>query len=575
MPDDWSFACPDWEAKLRTGRTPIPDLPLDPVQAEVAVALFDKLRIPNAKGQPTMGEAAGEWMRDIVRAAFASIDPATGERRVGEIFNLVPKKNGKTTNAAALGLIAMQMNQVPNIEGLIVGPTHKIAETCFKQACGMIRADKFLRDRFHIVDHKQEIIDLYRDPDTGVQMNGKLSIKSFDLKVVTGAIPAFAILDELHVMAQSSYAPRVIAQIRGGMITDPQSLLIIITTQSDTPPVGVFKEELQYARGVRDGRILGHVRMLPVLYEFPEAMQSAADKPWRDPKNWPMVLPNLGRGFTLSRLAAEYETERQKGESAERLWASQHLNIEIGLAMHADRWRGTDYWLNAIEPGLTLDAVLTRAEVVTIGIDGGGLDDLLGLAVLGRCRDTGKWLLWTKAWCDEGVLELRKEIAEQLRDFEKTGDLVIYQAQNGQFDLTEVQDIIGRIDVMGLLPKEGAIGLDTLGMPRLGSALRSIGIEFPKAAQVGQGVKMNGVILDMERRLKERSLLHCGQAAAAWCVGNAKAELSGSAVKITKQTAGTAKIDILVAAFNAFSMMSLDPEPAGKSVYQKRGLLTI
>lgn len=574
MLDDWGFACPDWEAKLRTGRTPIPDLPLDPVQAEVAVALFDKLRIPNAKGQPTMGEAAGEWMRDIVRAAFASIDPATGERRVGEIFNLVPKKNGKTTNAAALGLIAMQMNQVPNIEGLIVGPTHKIAETCFKQACGMIRADKFLRDRFHIVDHKQEIIDLYRDPDTGVQMNAKLSIKSFDLKVVTGAIPAFAILDELHVMAQSSYASRVIAQIRGGMITDPQSLLIIITTQSDTPPVGVFKEELQYARGVRDGRILGHVRMLPVLYEFPEAMQSAADKPWRDPKNWPMVLPNLGRGFKLDRLAAEYETERQKGDSAERLWASQHLNIEIGLAMHADRWRGADYWLDAIEPGLTLDEILARAEVAVVGIDGGGKDDLLGLAVLGRCRETQTWLLWTKAWCHEEVLTRRKDIAEQLRDFEKAGELVVCR-ENKRQDLEEVQALLLDLDARGLLPEEGAIGVDTLGMPTMEDALREVGLEAPKVAAVRQGVFLNGVILAMERKLDDGGLVHCGQGVAAWCVGNAKAVLKGSAVTIEKMTAGRAKIDVLVAAFNAYSMMARGPKARGASVYRTRGFLTL
>jgi phage terminase large subunit-like protein len=43
--------------------------------------------------------------------------------------------------------------------------------------------------------------------------------------------------------------------------------------------------------------------------------------------------------------------------------------------------------------------------------------------VLGRCRITGKWLLWTKAWCDKGVLENRKEIAERLGDFELEGSL--------------------------------------------------------------------------------------------------------------------------------------------------------
>ncbi|OLS51778.1 terminase, partial [Rhodovulum sulfidophilum] len=126
-------ACPDWWEKLQAGATPIPDLALDANLADVAVQLFDKLVVPDVPGQPTMAEAAGEWMRDIVRAAFGSVDPATGARKVGEIFNLVPKKNGKTTNAAAIGLVALQMNTVPNIKGVVVGPTQSVADTCFGQ----------------------------------------------------------------------------------------------------------------------------------------------------------------------------------------------------------------------------------------------------------------------------------------------------------------------------------------------------------------------------------------------------------------------------------------------------------
>jgi phage terminase large subunit-like protein len=126
------------------------------------------------------------------------------------------------------------------------------------------------------------------------------------------------------------------------------------------------------------------------------------------------VLPNLGLSITLERLVSDFEEAKQKGEEEVRIWASQHLNVEIGLALHNDRWRGADYWEAAQLDGLTLEELLRRSEVVTVGIDGGGLDDMLGLAVLGRTKGTHEWLLWTHAWVQKDVVGLRPEIAEKL-----------------------------------------------------------------------------------------------------------------------------------------------------------------
>jgi phage terminase large subunit-like protein len=59
-------------------------------------------------------------------------------------------------------------------------------------------------------------------------------------------------------------------------------------------------------------------------------------------------------------------------------------------------------------------------EVVVVGGDGGGLDDLYGLCVAGRERGTDRWLYWTKAWCWPEVLDRRKQIAPLLKDFAAT-----------------------------------------------------------------------------------------------------------------------------------------------------------
>jgi phage terminase large subunit-like protein len=54
----------------------------------------------------------------------------------------------------------------------------------------------------------------------------------------------------------------------------------------------------------------------------------------------------------------------------------------------------------------------------------------------------------------------------------------------------------------------------------------------------------------------------------AWAVGNAKVEPKGNAITITKQTSGSAKIDPLMATFNAVALMAMNPEP-GISVFDQ------
>jgi phage terminase large subunit-like protein len=567
----FDFACPDWADKLARGETPIADLDLDPKKADQAVGIFNKLRLPDVPGQPELRDAAGEWMRDIVRAIFGSMETrANGPevRKVGEVFILVPKKNSKTTSAAAIALTFMLLNQRRNADMLIIGPTQKIAETAFEQARGMIEADPegFLQKRFHVIAHQKTIKDRVT--------HARLMVRTFGMDVLTGAKPVFCLIDEVHILGSIPYAADVIRQIRGGMLPFPESVLVMITTQSDHPPSGVFRTELQYARGVRDGRITDRVRLLPVLYEFPEAVQTSDGKDWESPDLWHMVTPNLGRSITIDALKDGFARAKEDGTGEVIAWATQHLNVEVGLALHSNRWIGSDFWLGALETGLTLEALRERSEVVVIGVDGGGADDLLGLSAIGRCAESKHWLHWAHAWAHPVVLERRKEIVPNLQDFERAGDLTIcaYPTQDHE-ELVEI--VAGFLDA-GLLPEAAAIGLDPAGVAALVDALAGVGLTAEQMVAVGQGYRLSRAIWGMERKLMDGTFRHGGQGLMAWCLGNARAEQKGNAVLITKETAGKAKIDPLVATFNAFELMSRNPVAAGgPSVYEARGILVL
>jgi phage terminase large subunit-like protein len=559
--DGWNFACPDWPERLRDGRPLIPDLPLDAKDAGRAVGIFNKLRLPDVPGQPALADAAGDWQRDIVRAIFGSL--VDGARMVPELFIEVPKKNSKTTGGAGITLTGLLMNERPRAEFIYVGPTQEVADLAFQQTVGMIEADEYLTKRFAVAHHVKTIIDR--------RNKAKLKVKTFDMKVVTGSKPVFVLLDEVHLMAQIASASRIIGQIRGGMLPNPEAVLVMITTQSDEPPSGAFKAELEYARGVRDGRIAAG-RVLPVIYEFPEAVQRSGE--WRDPSLWPMVLPNLGRSITLDRLVADYEVARQKGDGEERRWASQHLNIEIGVALANDRWAGADFWEGAADPTLTLEELIDRCEVIVPGIDGGGLDDLFGLTVLGRDAKTKDWLCWSHAWCHRIVLERRKIIAPKLLDFERAGDLTIVDDPGD-----DVADIVSTIALIRGAGKLAHVAVDPAGLGEMVDALAEIGVTEESGELVGakQGYAMMNAIKTAERKLANGTLKHAGQALMAWCVGNLKIEPTATAIRATKQNAGDAKIDLVMALFDAVTFMSLNPEPSGggPSIYENRPLLMV
>lgn len=549
----WDLSCPDWRSRLAAGRSLIPDLPLIQSEADIGLRIFDQIRLPDVPGKPMLGDAAGQWFRDIVRVSFGSWDPETQQRFIRDIFAMAPKGSSKTSYSAALMLTAMLMSRRPRGEALFVGPTQAVSDRAYEQAVGMIDESADLKRRFRPRDHLKTIEDKIT--------HSEMKVRTFDLNILTGSILIFVLLDELHLLGRSQHTTKVLRQIRGGLDKTPEGLLLITTTQSDDIPAGAFADELGMARKIRDGEFRGKTvrSMLPVIYEFPEDISRDRDR-WSDPANWPMVMPNLGKSVHLSTLVPDWETERSKGEHAIRIWASQHLNLEIGMGLSAGRWRGADYWEARADKSLTLAKLLDRCEVIVAAVDGGGLDDMLALALVGRERDTRRWLSWNRTWLHRSVLDLRKSEASRFLDFEKAGELVIVDDMLHAF--ADLAGCIQTVEEAGLLPEKNAVGLDPMGVGLIVEALAEIGISADTGRAIGipQGWKLNGAIKTTEVKLASGELWHGGQRLTAWAVGNAKVEPKGNAITITKQNAGTAKIDPLMATIIGVAVMSLNPE---------------
>ncbi len=562
----WDLSCQDWEDRLVQGRSLVPDLPLNEAEADLGLALFDELQLPDVPGTPRMAEACGDWFREIVRVAFGSWDPSAQLRYIRDILAMLPKGQSKTTYSSGLLLTAMLMNKRPNAEALFVGPTQAISDNAYEKAVGMIDLSPDLKRRFRPRDHKKTISDL---------LNGsELRVKTFDVNILTGAILILALVDELHLLGRNVHTTKVMRQIRGGLEKTPEGLLLITTTQSDEAPVGAFKDELKLARRIRDGRMVGKVirPMLPILYEFPKEIATDGEQ-WQDPDNWNLVMPNLGRSVHLNSLIADWNSERDKGEHAVKVWASQHLNIEIGVGISDDGWRGAEYWAERADRTLTLESLIERSEVATLGADGGGLDDLFGLCVIGREKVTRRWLIWSHAFAHPKVLEVRKDIAAVLRDFEAEGSLTFCEISAY---VARIAAIAAQLRDAGLLPEKNAIGFDPNNIAAFVDALAAVGISGEMLRRLLQGPALSPALWGLEHKLSDDTLSHGGTELMNWCVGNVKVQVKDNGNMATKQSAGRAKIDPFIAMLCAAILMSWNPKAhGGPSIYETRGVLMV
>lgn len=538
----WSTACLDWADRIKEGRSIIPPA-IFPEQAEIALRIFKELKIVDAPGSPTFGEACADWVFDLVASIFGAYDADSGRRLITEWFVCLPKKNSKSTIAAGIMMTALILNWRQSAEFAVIAPTVEVANNAYAPARDMVQKDDELDALMHVQTHIKSIT--HRDS------GATLKVVAADSNTVGGKKSVGTLVDELWLFGKQAGAEAMLREAIGGLASRPEGFVIYLTTQSDDPPAGVFRQKLQYARDVRDGKI-HDPRFVPIIFEHPPEMVES--KQHLLVENLAMVNPNLGYSVDQEFLEREFKKAENGGEESFRGFLAKHGNVEIGLNLRSDRWAGADYWQATGADNITLERILKDCEVVDVGIDGGGLDDLLGFCVVGRVRQSHEWMVWAHAWAHPSVMERRKSEASRFTDFAMDGDLTLVKTIGD--DVQDVAEIVSEIYRSGLLDK---IGVDPHGLGGILEALNDMDIPADKIVGISQGWKLTGSIKTTERRLAEGMMIHSHSPMMNWCVGNAKIEPRGNAITITKQAAGCAKIDPLMALFNAVSLMSLNP----------------
>lgn len=590
----WSTACPDWRERIVAGQSLLPCGPLFPEEAEAALDVFRDLPIVDVMGKPTFGEIGRPWTFDLPSAVFGAYNPDTGRREINQFFELIAKKNTKSTRAAGIMLTELVRNERFSAQYTILAPTIEVAKNSAEPAMDFVAEHPELKRILKPIAHQR----LIEHRHTGAQ----LKILAADSETVAGGKTTGLLIDELWLFGKKANAKNMLREAMGGLASRPEGFVIALTTQGDAPPEGVFLDWLRRFREIRDGKLIAP-RSLGLLYEFPEEM--IASEAYKDPANFYIPNPNLGASVDEQFLLDEHEKAQREGQKSLVGFYAKHLNVEPGMAARADNWAGAEFWKQRADPAITLADIKARCEVVVIGLDGGGLDDLYGLTVLGRetaevdidgatqlddgqpARDGSmrvkRWLSWSHAWASRIVLERRKSIAQKLTDLEQAREVTILD--DGEMDVSGLPaDIAQMLKIILEFRDAGllcCVAVDPAGIGELVDALADADIteenaKYGRDYVIGapQGYRMMNAIKTAERKLANGTLHHADQALMDWCVANLKIETTATAIRATKQNAGDAKIDPAMALFNAVTIMAENPD-ACRSTYEDRGLLIL
>jgi phage terminase large subunit-like protein len=587
MQPTWTTACPDWESRIIEGRSLIPFDPLFPAEAQSALDIFKSLKIVDAPNSPTMGDACRQWVFDFVAAIFGAYDAETGRRLIQYYFLLISKKNSKSTLAAGIMVTALIRNWRESGEFYILAPTKEIADNSYIPARDMVLADPDLKailkpSAGRVIEHR----------NTGAI----LKVVAADNETVSGKKTIGLLVDELWLFGKRSGAANMLLEAQGGLASRPEGFRVDLSTMADGPPQGVFSSALDEYRGIRDGKFAAPNKLF-VAYEFPKRLLK--DEKFLKPENWHITNPNLGASVDERYLADQLASAQRAGRAEVVGFLAKHLNVQISQNLRSDGWAGQVVWKRGAEAGMTsqqwLDEILTRCEVVTIGLDGGGLDDLLGVAVVGRERGSDRWLGWAHGLLSTVGAWRRKANAEDYLRFKKAGELTLFRFGGAAEEMIDddpvmlellegvppadldpkalppdikfVVDLVSRINALSLLAQ---VGVDAAGIGAIVDALDGIGItqDAENLDAVRQGIALMGAIKTIERKLADGSFRHGSQELLDWCVGNLIIVPTATAMRVGRDEAGFGKIDPLMALFNAAHLMALNPE-GGKSVFDQ------
>lgn len=484
------------------------------------------------------------WQVIYVLAPLFGWRQADGLRLFRTLYLEIPKKNGKSTLAAALALYLLTADGEPGAEVVSVAGEKEQARAVYDVAKNMVFQAPALSKRLRPL--KDQIV--YESKASWYK------VMSADGDTKAGLNLHGGIIDELLVQKTRD----LVENIEASTAAREQPLIAFLTTAGLDTVGTIYHEKNLYSIRVAEGEIVDPT-WLSVIYTVPR------DADWTDPKVWAQANPGLGRSVQLDFLKRKCD-QAQASPLAQNKFLRDHLNIKTG---QVTRYIDVRKWDRSGAAWLTPEFHDLEGSVAYIGIDLASVSDLAALSLIvpewvpnpenrDELVETLAWFLW--AWTPLATLEERQR-RDQIPYGQWVADEYLIGMEGDVIDFDPIEQTAVELSEMFEVRR---VHVDRWQAHQITVHLQA---EAINVWPMGQGfASMNSPMKTMEKMILQGRIRHRGNpllrhaiqslAAATDAAGNVKPDRKNS----------TGRIDPFVSGVEAVDAWTRDT--VGKSAYE-------
>jgi phage terminase large subunit-like protein len=501
----------------------------DAEKAELACVFVEKL--PHVKGKwarRNPKDAEGHkirlepWQCFFICSIFGWVVRATGMRRFMRGTLFVPRKNAKSTMAAAIGMKMFADDGEPGAEVYCGAGSEKQAWEVFGPARQFAVAEPKLAFGYDIAINAKSLVR---------QVDGALSkFEPVIGKPGDGASPHCAIIDEYHEHATSEQHDT----FKTGMGAREQPLLLIIST-AGLNIAGPCRDHWDECEKILQGTIQDE-RHFAIIYTIDDP------EDWQGEDKLRIANPNWGVSVLSNVIIPDMEGAMRDARK-QGAFKTKHLNIWVTANMaffHLDEWKKCR--------SETLNREDFHGKRCAIGGDLSSKVDLVAVAQTFKLGDV--YSVFARYYLPEARANLPEN--QHYRKWAIEGWLTL--TPGNIVDLGQVRDeLIADCKTFEV----AEIALDPFQATLLINELMA---ENAPAVEFRQTVlQMSEPMKGLDAAIRSGKIRHDGNPITAWCLSNVVAHLDAKENVYPRKERAELKIDGAVALIMSFSRAQLAP----------------